>query len=138
MYINKESALDDFIDQFDTTQCKSCDEILDVYNENGEICKSKTLKEMFIENYNHCIDNSNDMSTGTLLKLDRTGKGGVIVDQYLQLHDSYVIDTDNSVEITNRYIQIVNSSDELTSEEKKFVNSALTLASYSTDLWTNL
>lgn len=50
MYINKESTLDDFIDQFDTTQCKSCDEILDVYNENGEVCKSKTLKEMFIEN----------------------------------------------------------------------------------------
>jgi hypothetical protein len=103
-----------------------------------EALHSEELKEMFIENYNHCIDNSNDMSTGTLLKLDRTGKGGVIVDQYLQLHDSYVIDTDNSVEITNRYIQIVNSSDELTSEEKKFVNSALTLASYSTDLWTNL
>lgn len=103
-----------------------------------EALYSAELKEVFIENYNHYIDNSNAMSTETLLQLDKTGKGGMIVDQYLQLHDSYVIDTGDSVEITNRYIQIVNSSDELTGEEKKMVNSALTLASYSTDLWTNL
>ncbi len=43
-----------------------------------------------------------------------------------------------SIEITNHYLQVVNSSNELTFDEKQSENSALTVASYSTDFWTNL
>ena len=102
------------------------------------ILYSNEIKEVFTENYNYCVNNIENLSTESLMQLDKTGIGGRIVNLYLQLHDSYVMDTEDSIEITNQYIQIINDSNELTNEEKKLVISALTLASYSTDLWTNL
>lgn len=102
-----------------------------------KVLYSDELKHAFMDNYNYFLDISDNKSNDALINIEKSGIGGIIIKNYLQLHESYVETTSESIEITNGYIQIVNSSQELTQEEKQIITSALTLASYSTDLWTN-